>query len=30
LLMPVPELDDLYGIAEGANTDDFRDRTDRQ
>jgi AbrB family looped-hinge helix DNA binding protein len=30
LLMPVPELDELFGIAAGANADDYRDRSDRQ
>lgn len=30
LLMPVPELEDLFGIAAGANPEDFRDRSDRQ
>lgn len=29
LLMPVPTLDELAGIARGANTDDIRDRNDR-
>lgn len=29
LLMPVPTLEALHGIAKGANTDDVRDRTDR-
>ncbi len=29
LLMPVPELDHLAGIAEGAHTDGYRDREDR-
>lgn len=29
LVMPVPQLDDLAGIARGANTDDYRDREDR-
>ena len=29
LLMPVPELKDLAGIAKGARTDDVRDRKDR-
>ncbi|MBU2754279.1 AbrB/MazE/SpoVT family DNA-binding domain-containing protein [Acidithiobacillus sp. CV18-2] len=29
LLMPVPELGDLAGIAEGAHTDAVRDREDR-
>lgn len=29
LLMPVPELKDLFGIAKGADTSDYRDRTDR-
>jgi len=27
--MPVPERDALFGIAEGANPDDYRDRKDR-
>jgi AbrB family looped-hinge helix DNA binding protein len=29
LLMPVPELDHLAGIAKGAQTDNYRDRQDR-
>ncbi len=29
LVMPVPELDQLAGIAKGARTDDYRDRKDR-
>jgi AbrB family looped-hinge helix DNA binding protein len=29
LMVPVPKLEDLAGIAEGANTEDYRDRTDR-
>lgn len=29
LIMPVPELDELRGIASGANTDGYRDREDR-
>ncbi len=29
LLMPVPELDELRGIARGARTDDVRDRFGR-
>lgn len=29
LLMPVPELDQLAGIAQGARKDDYRDREDR-
>lgn len=29
LVMPVPELDQLAGIAKGANTENFRDREDR-
>ena len=29
LLMPVPELDDLAGIAKGARKDEYRDRVDR-
>ncbi len=29
LLMPVPELDDLKGLAKGAKTQDVRDRQDR-
>ena len=29
LLIPVPEIDDLRGIAEGADTSDNRDRADR-
>jgi AbrB family looped-hinge helix DNA binding protein len=29
LLMPVPELEQLVGIAKGARTDDYRDRDDR-
>ena len=30
LLMPVPSLAELTGIATGANTDGYRDRQDRQ
>jgi len=29
LLMPVPELEQLVGIAKGARKDDYRDREDR-
>ena len=29
LLMPVPELEELAGIAIGARTNDYRDRQDR-
>lgn len=29
LVMPVPELEQLAGIATGANTENFRDRNDR-
>ena len=29
LMMPVPELDQLAGIAKGACKDDYRDREDR-
>lgn len=29
LVIPVPELDQLAGIAKGACTDDYRDRKDR-
>jgi len=29
LLMPVPELEQLAGIAKGAKKDDYRDREDR-
>jgi len=29
LLMPVPKLEDLKGIAKGANPENYRDRTDR-
>ncbi len=29
LLMPVPELEQLAGLAHGANTDGYRDRQDR-
>jgi bifunctional DNA-binding transcriptional regulator/antitoxin component of YhaV-PrlF toxin-antitoxin module len=29
LLVPVPELADLIGMAQGANTEDVRDRADR-
>lgn len=29
LVMPVPERDELAGIARGARTDDYRDRCDR-
>ena len=28
-LVPIPELDDLIGIAEGADTSTYRDRGDR-
>ena len=29
LLVPVPALEDLAGLARGANGEDYRDRTDR-
>ena len=29
LLVPVPDIKDLQGIAKGANGDDYRDRSDR-
>lgn len=29
LLVPVPTLDDLLGLAEGADPDSYRDRNDR-
>jgi hypothetical protein len=29
LLMPVPDLKQLAGIARGANTENYRDRQDR-
>ena len=29
LLMPVPSLEDLKGLAKGANPSDYRDRKDR-
>lgn len=29
LLMPVPKLEDLRGIAKGANPEGYRDRSDR-
>ncbi len=29
LLVPVPKLDDLKGLAKGANTSDYRDRSER-
>ena len=29
LIMPVPELSELAGIAKGANIDNYRDREDR-
>jgi AbrB family looped-hinge helix DNA binding protein len=29
LLVPVPELNDLAGVARGANPEDYRDRTSR-
>ena len=29
LVMPVPELEELAGIARGASKDDYRDREDR-
>ena len=29
LLVPVPDIEDLFGIAKGANTDNYRDRNDR-
>jgi AbrB family looped-hinge helix DNA binding protein len=29
LMIPAPSIDDLAGIAQGANTDGYRDRNDR-
>lgn len=29
LVIPVPRLDDLRGLAKGANVEDYRDRKDR-
>lgn len=29
LLVPVPKLDDLKGLAKGADTSDYRDRSER-
>ena len=29
LLMPVPEAEELFGLAKGANTQNYRDREDR-
>jgi bifunctional DNA-binding transcriptional regulator/antitoxin component of YhaV-PrlF toxin-antitoxin module len=29
LLVPIPKREDLGGLARGANTEDYRDRTDR-
>ena len=29
MLAPVPEADDLFGIAKGARAEDYRDRDDR-
>lgn len=29
ILVPVPTLDDLFGIAKGAKSEDIRDRNDR-
>ena len=29
LVMPVPEPEELFGIAKGANTENYRDREDR-
>ncbi len=29
MLVPVPERDSLFGIAKGANPEDYRDRNDR-
>ena len=29
MLVPVPEIEDLLGLVEGASTDDYRDRNDR-
>ncbi len=29
LVMPVPEAEDLIGLAKGANTENYRDRKDR-
>jgi AbrB family looped-hinge helix DNA binding protein len=29
MLVPVPRLEDLFGIAKGANREGYRDRTDR-
>ena len=28
LLLPVPTMEELFGIAEGANTENFRERAD--
>lgn len=30
LVMPLPKLEQLAGIAKGANTEDYRDRDDRR
>ncbi len=29
MLVPVPKIEDLFGIAEGANPEGYRDRNDR-
>ena len=29
LVMPVPEAEELFGLAKGANTENYRDREDR-
>lgn len=29
MIVPVPKIGDLAGVARGANTDDYRDRKDR-
>jgi len=29
-LVPVPKIEDLFGIAKGANTDNYRDRSTRR
>ena len=29
LIMPVPEAEELFGLAKGANTENYRDREDR-
>jgi AbrB family looped-hinge helix DNA binding protein len=29
ILVPVPKVEDLFGMAKGANPNDFRDRNDR-